>query len=69
MPSPDANTITLYVPPEVAGCLAHAERHLKTGNALSKRRWPERERKRKHMEKVQKLVSKAVRLLERREVT
>ena len=57
----------LYLPPEVCGCLSVAQKHLDAGRALQSPRW--RERKAKHASKVQKLVSRAARLLARRGVS
>lgn len=64
-----AEPVVVLLPPEVCGCLAHAQRHLDTA---SRYRWSyygrykAEKRKRKHEQKVQKLVAKAARMLARR---
>lgn len=59
--------LTVYLPPEVCGCLSLAQRHLKTSKA-ARYYYRHGDRKRKHEAKVQKLVAKAARLMERRGV-
>ncbi len=61
------NPVTVYLPPEVCGALAHAERHLRLSRPGT-RFFRNKERARRHAEKVQKLVSRAARMLGGKEV-
>jgi hypothetical protein len=53
------------LPPEVYGCLSVAQNHLNASKA-ARYYYRGEDRKRKHLEKVQRLVSKAAKLLDKR---
>lgn len=58
------NTVVVHLPPEVCGCLSLAQKHLDASRRIPCR-WKWRERKRRHEAKVQKLVARASKLLNR----
>jgi len=58
------STETVYLPPEVCGCLSVAQRHLDAMKHKSRRRWRDKQQQAKHLSKVQKLVDKAARILQ-----
>lgn len=54
----------INLPPEVYGCLSVAQRNLNAAATAGGRyRWRAKERKARHIAKVQKLVAKAARML------
>lgn len=58
------NTVEVFVPPEVAGALSIAQKHMtRASHPVGKRLWQQRERARKHIAKVAKLAAKAARML------
>jgi hypothetical protein len=52
----------MNLPPEVYGCLTVAQAYLDRS-----RKWKERKKKGKHLMKVQRAISKAIRYLHRRQ--
>lgn len=58
----------MNLPPEVYGALVVAQKHLTTANTTYYRFSLHHKRKRKHLAKVQKLVAKAAKYLNGREL-